>query len=731
MAPEFTRRDLLRFCGGAAAGILVTPMPWKVMDDLAIWTQNPSRAPRLPRGEVTTRLTSCACCPAGCGVRARCVAGRPVALAGVPGHPASGGALCPLGFAAHQLPYHPLRRRSPVRRLGTGSGPAAQIPVSVQAVTAALASCVAAGRGRRSSADYVAILDPRPGRALSGLYRRFLSALPDGLYLVSPPPEDASLGAVRAILGGDPLPWGYDLERCRTILSFGAPVLEGWGGPVRLLRRRFCEPEGSRPRFLQVESRPSDTALLSDRWLAPIPGTEGILALGLAHVILQERLCEMETLRRSARDFERGDEGDYVARVRRFDPDRVSRITGVNREAIVETAREFARGGPSLALSGGHLGQDDAVAVAGLNFLAGSVGRKGGVLFRRPVPETADAALPALSPLSMEEVPDHSIRLLILDDSPGGSPVLREELERKLVPGGSVVASLSPYRAGHAAWADLGMPSPAWLEGYEETSAPPGSTVSLFGVSVPFMAAPAGALDRAELIHRLAAMTGISLPGRSSEDLVKERARAIFESGRGEVFGFREGERSPVAAAGSSEGLWKLLREGACWIGEEAREETPGSFRLLGDSPEAFDRLAARGDPSVSTARENALPLVVVPFGPAGWAGEEPVPSLASKLDRESGLKPPRGRAFVHPDTGREQGLKNGLEAWIETPARRIRVVTVFDDRVLPGIVHLSTGSSGSAAGRGEEARNAIAASLTDSGAEDPRRRFRARMREA
>src|SRR5512146_729883 len=100
---KLSRRDLLKFAAGSAAGSMFTPLPWKVLDDTAIWTQNWPWIPTPPKGESTTRFTTCALCPAACGLRARCVAGQPVSLAGAAEHPLSWGTLCPIGFGAHHL----------------------------------------------------------------------------------------------------------------------------------------------------------------------------------------------------------------------------------------------------------------------------------------------------------------------------------------------------------------------------------------------------------------------------------------------------------------------------------------------------------------------------------------------------------------------------------------------------------------------------------------------------
>jgi anaerobic selenocysteine-containing dehydrogenase len=234
---KFDRRDLLKAVGGAAAGALLTPVPWKMLDDAAIWTQNWSWVPRPLRGELRVKHTTCTLCPAGCAVRARCVGNQPFALFG-----AAGDALCPAGLCAHQLAYLPQR-------------PAGAIPDV-------------------KPEPPVAILDLRPGRTASLAYRA-MAARMDALYVLPPAAEGATLAAV-SNLAGEPV--GFDLARVRTLVSVGTPVLEGWGTPSRILRRKA---EGMR--IVQIERRQSRTALLADEW---IPSDE--IPADLAHRLKDE-----------------------------------------------------------------------------------------------------------------------------------------------------------------------------------------------------------------------------------------------------------------------------------------------------------------------------------------------------------------------------------------------------------------------------------------------------------
>jgi len=230
--------------GGGAAGAVLTPAPWRLVTDAALWSENWPGVPRPARGEITARYTNCALCPAGCAVRARCVSGQPVSLAGVPSHPLSQGALCAFGLTGHHLPYHPQRLTH---------GP---VEEAAAAVSAAMA--------KRGPGESVAVLDLRPGRSASWTYRRSMAAVNNGLYLAPPRP-----------LGGA----AVDLAKARIVLSLGAALLDGWGTPgnVHAARANF--------HLIQAEPWQSPTAALADQWLPIRPGSEPALALALANVL--------------------------------------------------------------------------------------------------------------------------------------------------------------------------------------------------------------------------------------------------------------------------------------------------------------------------------------------------------------------------------------------------------------------------------------------------------------
>lgn len=234
-----TRRDILLFAGGSAVGILMTPAPWRLVTDTALWSENWPGIPRPARGAITARYTNCALCQAGCAVRARSVAEQPVSLAGVAGHPLSHGAMCAYGLAGHHLPYHPARvTRGPVEE-------------AAAAVEGAIA--------RLGAAEHVAVLDLRPGRTASWTYRRAMAAVKNGVYVAAGDAGDSAI----------------DLSKARTVLSLGVPLLEGWGTPGNVI--------AARPGFhlIQAEAVESRTAAMADQWLRIKPGSEEALGQGI------------------------------------------------------------------------------------------------------------------------------------------------------------------------------------------------------------------------------------------------------------------------------------------------------------------------------------------------------------------------------------------------------------------------------------------------------------------
>jgi hypothetical protein len=394
-----TRRDIFKFAGGAVAGAFFTPAPWRLITDTALWSENWPGIPRPARGEIRAKFTNCALCPAGCAVRARCVGEQPVSLAGVRG------GLCPFGLSAHHLPFHPARLRQ---------GP-------IQEATAAVA---------KRAPEGIAVLDLNPGRTASWTYRRAMASL-KGLYLAP-----------------DSQPVAYDLSAAKTVLSIGAPLLDGWGTPANVIaaRQNF--------RLIQAEAVESRTAVLADEWIPLAPGAERAFA--------QEILAALKGERPSV------------------------------------VAQQLAADGASLVLG-------DAPEIPEINRLLGAYGKTIVAPSEAPVPESWTKSAVAITRLA--SVPDRSIRVLLIDESAAAGYIPWRLIEPKLTADNPLVVTFAATRGGYARHAQYALPIAVFPELTDDIAPAVDSIHPTFRISVPLVTPLAGMVNPADFVGALAGVS--------------------------------------------------------------------------------------------------------------------------------------------------------------------------------------------------------------------------------
>jgi len=452
----------------------------------------------------------CPLCPAGCGVIARIMEGDAEVvrngqtglmrmglakkLEGNPAHPISQGALCARGQAAVQVTYHPDRLTHPLRRTGArGSG-------QFEAVSwdDAIAQLVSQLDGLAASDNQRALAFLKsPGAGQRGdLIARFLdrfgapSAISFELFN-----HDVLRRANLLSFGREQLPT-FDLARAGYVISFGADFLGTWNSPVaqqagygQMRQGR----KGVRGTFVQVEPRMSQTGANADEWLPARPGSEGVLALGLAHVLLAAHLRPADAAGRAGALIDGWSSG-----LSAYTPADVEKRTGVAAVRIERVARALVEQQPAVAIIGGApLAQTNglfaALAVNALNALLGSVGVPGGVSF---MPQLA---VPAASSRSSAEArrtlhavvtdilaADRSpVQVLLLD---GTNPVFatppgwraREALLK--VP---FIASFGSFVDDTSALADLILPDHSFLESWVEGRPESGASVPIATLAPP------------------------------------------------------------------------------------------------------------------------------------------------------------------------------------------------------------------------------------------------------
>ena len=499
---KFSRRDLLVWSAGAAAGLALTPVPWKLLDDTSIWSQNWPWIPQPTRGPVDVKLSSCTLCPNGCGLRVRLANGCPVGIAGMATHPLTQGALCPLAFGAHQLNWHPLRLRS-VRHRGVDS--------SFEEAHSAFVKACAEGP--------VVIVDGLPGRAASAVLESF--AAKRGEYRVVRGPETRALASYQKWSGVPAAALGYDLENARTILSFGAPLLDGWGIPGRFTRRWAQSSGNDDPevRLIQVESSLSRTAARAWQWCAIQPGSDAALATGIARVLIEERLV-------AAR-------GPVPAMAL---VDAASQ-TGLEANAIRELARAIVAHAPVVAIASDH-----NPSVAALNVVLGSVGASGGIVQRSTSGRSTASAEGAFA----------SARAVLIDST----------VPWEFVPETSAEVFRFAAWDGGSNKADWLLPAPGFLEELTDIPTAPTSGIETYAIAPAL--AKASHTTHSGWQFLVAVDPSLSTPDK----IIHSRCAELFRNRKGTLHATEE---TPLVKIASAEKLEEQLSQGAIWTGDATR----------------------------------------------------------------------------------------------------------------------------------------------------------------
>jgi anaerobic selenocysteine-containing dehydrogenase len=469
----------------------------------------------IPDEELTPGLSVwkpsiCPLCPAGCGVLARVVEGdaevirngeRGVVkmglvkkLEGNPAHPINRGRLCARGQAAIQTVYHPDRIAHPLKRDGErGTGRFSEI--SWEQALAELTARLNALAAAKNPQSLSFLTRPLPGQRqtlVSEFLRRF----------GAPPPIVFEVFGEGVLRRANELSFGYaqlptvDFAKSRYVIAFGADLLGTWNSPVAQSidygEMRQGTP-GQRGKFVHVEARLSQTGANADEWVPAKPGTEGLLALGMAHAIMKSRLRSPEAAGLAGARIEGWPEG-----LPRYTPTEVAAQTGVAAERIERLAREFAERRPAVAIVAGAAsahtnGLFNALAVNALNALVGSVGEPGGIVFtprldfgagRENAADAAKQSIERMAALVNSSEPAPIQTLLLNDANPvfGAPPAWRVKEALLKIP---YIVSFGNFLDETSILADLILPDHAFLETWMDSTPESGQTMAVAGLARP------------------------------------------------------------------------------------------------------------------------------------------------------------------------------------------------------------------------------------------------------
>jgi cysteine sulfinate desulfinase/cysteine desulfurase-like protein/anaerobic selenocysteine-containing dehydrogenase len=329
----------------------------------------------------------CGICPAGCWVKVGVEDGRLVSIEADDGHPL--GMICRRGENAPEIVHSENRLRYPMRRVG----PKGTHEFERISWDEAYEGIVAGMEGirERYGAEAMSIYTGRGAFELSlcDVYQPAEAAVSSASSVLFPfgSPNTMGVGALcyvsfamiapHVTMGRMLVDMYTDIENADLLVIWGAnPATDS--PPLDMYRLEAARRRGAE--VVVIDPRRSETAVRTGAEWVPIrPGTDGALALGMLHVLIEEELFDEGF----ARDWTRGF-NELCTHAQHYPPQVVEAITGVPAQTVIGLARRIAAAGGAApimytGLEYSNSGVQAIRAVLTLFALAGQLDVPGGI----------------------------------------------------------------------------------------------------------------------------------------------------------------------------------------------------------------------------------------------------------------------------------------------------------------------------------------------------------------
>jgi anaerobic selenocysteine-containing dehydrogenase len=678
--------------------------------------------------------TSCLNCPARCATRVRVVNGKAVKISGNPLSQVSEGKICPRAHIGLQVLYDPERINTPLKRTNHKKGKGVDpkwVPISWEQALSEVINRL--GKLRENGEPHKLLLFYGLNTvSTEDLIFRFAEAF-GTLNLISGDGLDCETEkSGNWMADGHYALTAYDLDHTNYILAFGADMLESSKPLSRFLRKwgKIRREKPNRTKVVVINPRYSVTAAKADEWIPINLGTDGALAMGIAHVIINEELYNKTFVNDRTAGF---DSYKNLA-LSQYAPNNVSKITGIEPETIQRIAREFARTQPALALRGkGSMNQPEgsfaSYAIFCLNALVGSIDVPGGVTYQESPPyhemprwvedEIAKngKARPSLDLRGSEKFPaarvvTNQIPESLLENAPYPIEVAIGFNSNFIMssPGADrwdqalaklpFYVHLSPFVSEMALYADLLLPSTTFLEEWGYDHSPPGSGFAEVRIKQPAISPRGSARAMIDVLFDIArglkgdVAQSFANIGDHAEGFVKFRTEKMI--------------------------LWKNFLKKGVWIGKDYEyrkydrifhtpskkfEFSSGNLKALFTKTKRETGANSDYLPHYKEAKflgdQEKFPFILLPYQPLmvvengsqnyPWAQEIFLPMNGVGWET---------LAEINSETGKKLKLKNGQVVWIESPFQKIRAKLKFSEGVHPGVVAVPSGQGHTSYGK-------------------------------
>ncbi len=272
-------------------------------------------------------------------MRVRVEAGRLVAIDPHPGNRATPDGPCLKGLSYLERIYSPQRILHPLRKTRTGDFERILWEDALDLIAERLRSAKAKA-GPRSVLYYSASgtkgLLNGCGMAFWRLFGGCTTTYGDLCW-------PAGLEATRLTLGDNRNSAPWDIAHARLIVMWGKNAAE-----TNLHQMRFVEQALEKgATFVVVDPRRTQTSERAHLLLQPKPGTDGALALGLAHLIIEADLVDRDFIEAHVLGYEA-----FAESVQAWTPARTAAVTGVPEIHLRRLAQDLGRVKPATICAG-------------------------------------------------------------------------------------------------------------------------------------------------------------------------------------------------------------------------------------------------------------------------------------------------------------------------------------------------------------------------------------------
>ncbi|MBI5791955.1 MAG: molybdopterin-dependent oxidoreductase [Rhodocyclales bacterium] len=363
-------------------------------------------------GSTVVNKSICGQCPARCGIDVYTTNGKVHAIYGATNHPIANGKGCPKMHLGTYILYDPDRFKGPMKRTNPKKGRDEDpkfVPIKWDEALQIVADRLNTLREKNESHRFAVFYGRGWGASCAGLQGTF------GKLYGSP---NVAIGhasicatgsqAAKSATDGNGSYNSYDYKNANNLLMFGANFLEAFR-PYNNNLQVWGYIRGEKPvktRVTYVDVHMNTTAAAADRALLLKPGTDGALALAIAHVLLTQGLWDRNfvgNFKDGVNQFKTGEKIDPAAfnekwtkgliewwnlELKDRTPKWAEGVTTIPADQIIATAVEFGTVRPSIALMerGAHThsnGVYNGMAIHSLNALVGSLFAEGGLGYQQ------------------------------------------------------------------------------------------------------------------------------------------------------------------------------------------------------------------------------------------------------------------------------------------------------------------------------------------------------------